>query len=255
MNRSKQRNFIYFRYLLGVAIALLMVALMLIPCLEYTVGSQHNEPISAITLIRNSWNTSRTYLFDGGANKVSEQTAFSKALLASVIALCGLFVIGLAASVYTAVCAFSYFRDCKRTDNNRIFFLTLIPNRAVCCIYHALLLPLAFFPRIIVSLYENILNYQTVLRFSPLEPWIPALLLYIGFAVVTAVSAKYEKKLGLDPHYNAVAAERIKRERTAECSEESDEKEEQSPLTIDEVLRAEQTERIRRMLSDDSKDK
>ena len=120
MNKAKKRNFIYFRYLLGVAIALLMVVLMLIPCLEYTVGSQHNEPISAITLIRNSWNTSRTYLFDGGANKASEQIAFSKALLASVIALCGLFVIGFAAAVYTAVCAFSYFKDSQRTDNNSI---------------------------------------------------------------------------------------------------------------------------------------
>ena len=250
--KKKQTNgkkgFIYFRYILGAALAVLILAGMLIPCLKYTVGENHNQPISNLSLIKNSWETSREYLFDGASNKQVEQTAFSKALLATVIALSAIFIIGVLLAAYTAYCAFSYFRDPERTDSNRIFFLTLVPNRVVLCIYHALLLPLAFLPRIIIPLYENILNYQTVLYFSAFEPWIIALVLYAAFIAVVFVSARYERSLGLDPLYNEAKEKRKKdKKRVITYAEESADQEVPS---IDEILRKEQEERIRKLFSD-----
>ena len=148
--KTRQLNgkkiFIYFRYIFGVLLALLILAGMFIPCLKYTVGENSNQPISNMSLIKNSWQTSREYLFDGGANKVVEQTSFSKALLATVILLCILFAVGTLFSIYTAYSAFSYFKDTENIDKSRIFFLTLVPNRVLICIYSALLLPLAFLP-------------------------------------------------------------------------------------------------------------
>ncbi len=257
--KKKQSNgkkiFIYFRYIFGVALALLILAGMFIPCLKYTVGENSNQPISAISLVKNSWETSRIYLFDGASDKQVEQTSFSKALLASVILLVTLFAIGVIFSLYTAYCAFAYFKDPKVIDKNRIFFLTLVPNRIVLCIYSALLLPLAFLPRIIVPLYENILNYQTVLFPSVFEPWIIALVLYVAFVTVVFLSAKYEKQLGCDPLYNEVK-EKLKREKkrvmtyAEEQVEEKEEKEDTVKMSIDDILREDQAERIRKMFSD-----
>ena len=244
-----KKGFIYFRYVLGVALAVLILAGMFIPCLRYTVGENHNQPISNVSLIKNSWETSREYLFDGASNKQVEQTSFSKALLATVILLSVLFIIGALFAAYTAYCAFSYFRDPKRTDGNRIFFLTLVPNRVVLCIYHALLLPLAFLPRIIIPLYENILNYQTVLYFSAFEPWIIALVLYAAFVAVVFVSARYERSLGLDPLYNE-AREKRKKDKKRVITYAEEESADNEVPTIDEILRKEQEDRIRKLFSD-----
>jgi len=257
-NQSNGKKiFIYFRYIFGILLALLILSGMFIPCLKYTVGENTNQPISAMSLMKNSWETSRVYLFDGAANKQVEQTSFSKALLATVILLTVLFALGVVFAIYTAYCAFAYFKDPKQNDKNRIFFLTLVPNRAVLCLYSALLLPLSFLPRIIVPLYENILNYQTVLFPSVFEPWIIALVLYAAFAAIVFVSARYEKQLGFDPLYNEVKENR-KREksRVMTYAEEQDETEaeESTALSIDDILREEQAARIRKMFSDDSKD-
>lgn len=252
--KNAKRSFIYFRYIFGGLQALLVIAGMLIPCLEYTVGSQTNKPISALSLLKNSWNTSRTYLFDGASGKVSEQVAFSNALLITVVLLTILFALGTALAVYTTYCAFSYFKDPERNDKNRIFFLTLVPNRVVMLVYYLLLLPLAFFPRIIVLFYENILTYQTFLRFSVFEPWIIVLALYVIFAVLTFVSARFEKELLLDPFYNSAKEKRKKNKKSVMTYVENEDAED-DPLSIEDIIRAEQAERIRNMLSQEEQDK
>lgn len=234
-----------------MALVLLVLAGMLIPCLKYTIGGNSNQPISALELVKNSWETSRAYLFDGASGKQVEITSFSKALLATVIALAVLFVLGAIFSVYMACCAFSYFKNTENTDKNRIFFLTLVPNRVVLCMYSALILPLTFLPRIIIPLYENILNYQTVLFPSVFEPWIIALVLYAAFVAIVLISARYERQLGLDPLYNEVK-EKHRREKKSVMTYAEEESEEEAPvsISIDDILREEQAERIRKMLSD-----
>ena len=253
--KNAKRRFIYFRYIFGGVLAVLMIAAMLIPCLEYTVGSQTNKPMSTVSLIANSWNTSRNYLFDGASGKVSGQVAFSNALLMIVIILALLFALGTALAAYTTYCAFTYFKNPERNDKNRIFFLTLVPNRAVMLVYYLLLLPLAFFPRIIILLYENLLTYQTFLRFSVLEPWITALVLYVIFAVLTFVSARFEKELSLDPFYNSAKEKRKRARKSVMTYAEEEEAETDDSMSIDDIIRAEQAERIRKMLSQDEQDK
>jgi len=256
MVKNKKRAkeiFIYFRYIFGALLALLMLLGMLIPCLEYTVDTQKSEPVSALTLMSNSWETSRAYLFDGGTQKVDEQTSFSKALFATVILLSALFVLGFLAAFYTAACAFSYFKNPKKTDNNRIFFLTLMPNQAVVCAFCALTLPLTFLPRIILSFYTNILEYPTTLKFSVFEPWIIALVIYALFVVAVIISARFERELSMNPLYNEVKEKRrAEKKRVIVRAEESEEYEEDIPeeeLSAEEAYRAAQAERIRQMFT------
>ena len=234
--------------------AVLIVAGMFIPCLRYTVGEHRNEPISTVELIKNSWETSRQYLFDGASDKVPTQTGFSRLLLAAVLVLGLLFVLGFAFAVYTVICAFCYFKNPQSTDKNRIFFLTLVPDRIALCLYQALLLPITFLPRIIILLYENILNYQTVLYFSVLEPWIIALTVYAIFCVVVFLSSGFEKATGLDPLYNEMREKRMRDQKRVMAYAEEQEPEEEAP-SIDEILKLEQAERIRKMLSDNENDK
>ena len=250
---TEKKGFIYFRYVFGVLMAVLIIAGMFVPCLRYTVGNNRNEPISTVSLLKNSWDTSRQYLFDGASDKMAAQTGFSRLLLATVLVLGMLFALGFAFAVYITICAFCYFKDPNSTDKNRIFFLTLVPNRTVLCLYQALLLPITFFPRIIILLYENILNYQTVLYFSVLEPWIIALIIYAVFCTVVFVSARYERETGYDPLYNEMREKRIRDKKRVMTYAEEQEREE--ARSIDEILRSEQAERIRKMLSNDESDK
>ena len=87
-----------------------------------------------------------------------------------------------------------------------------------------------------------------MLYFSAFEPWIIALVLYAAFVAVVFVSARYERSLGLDPLYNEAKEKRKKdKKRVITYAEESADQEVPS---IDEILRKEQEERIRKLFSD-----
>ncbi len=189
MKNDTKSRLVYLRYILPVASVCAIVALMFIPCYSYiTADAGINEAISLWELLGNSWNTAREYLF-GSGEKLAVTTSFARTLLVLIGALLLLFVIGFVSTVYTAVTAFRYFSNGCRDSKATTLFITLVPNRAVLCIYHATVLPLLLLPRIMPLLYKNILSYYVELNTAPFDIVIIAAAVYaINVAVIAACS-------------------------------------------------------------------
>lgn len=243
MKNSTRRGFIYFRYLFPLAAAVIMIILMLIPCYRYiTADTGINEAVSLWELIGNSWNTVREYLF-GSGEKADVTLDFARTLLAVIITLALLFIVGFASAVYAAVSAFRYFHDGCRESRTRTLFITLVPNRIVLCVYHALMLPIFLLPVLMPLLYKGILAYHVELNVAPFDMIWVAVALYVAVVCVIAVSANFE----MLEQKNIF----VKRRAFTDDAEEDDAVESVSDDPYDEMSREEkeeQTERIMRLL-------
>ena len=197
---SGRRALIYVRYLFPVAMLLLLLLLMQIPCLRYTTadtGAQ--EAISFAELAGNSWDQVRSYIFGSGGEKDANNLYFSKVVFATLIVFWILYFLAFAFAVYTAIEAFRHFREPGRQTFGRILFMTLMPNRVVYCLTQLLFLPLLFFPHVIILFYENILHYHVVLTVTFPEPMVFGVIFYLALVILTAVSAGSEQALGMNP--------------------------------------------------------
>ena len=192
MKNNARRGFIYFRYILPIAIALIMMGLMFVPCYRFiTADTGINKPISAYELISNSWDTVRDYLF-GGTEQVEVTKNFASTVFGLIILFVILFCVGFISAVYAAVVAFKFFAGGCRETKERLLFITLVPNRAVLCLYYALMLPLLAFPRLMPALYDGILNYHVELICQPFDIFIVDGILFAAAVAVIFVSARFE---------------------------------------------------------------
>lgn len=257
MKKSSRKGFIYFRYLLPIGAALIMLLLMLVPCYSYiTADDGIKEAMSLGELIANSWNTSREYLF-GGGEKYEATLGFSRALLAITVGLVLLFATGLAAAVYSAVSVLKYIRGGGHESKSRLVFVTVFPNRIVLCAAYALTLPIFFLPRIMPMLYKSFLSYHVELNTSPFDIALAAIALYIGCIAVSAVSKNIERseQMNIFAHKRVDSDEDIANE--AVCTaEDKGQNETNDPYELMSAReKAEQLERILRMLDSYEADK
>lgn len=232
--QKKTRRLFWLRYLCpSVGLLLLLIAMQL-PCLQYsTAATGENQALSTAQLLRNSWNEVREYLF-GGAEQISVTLAFSRVVLVT-LALCLLcFLLGTAATVWITVGAFCYLRRPQDTGFARILWITLFPNRFVCCLYFALLLPLLAFPRMLIPIYANMLGSAVTLKSSPWEPLWLGLLLLVGISILSAYCANRERACDLSP---------FEKDKRAEEDEEDASSDESSELC--DPAEAEQTRKAR----------
>ena len=249
MNKSTRRGFIYFRYILPIITPIISLVLMLVPCYRYATANEGlRQPISAWTLIGNAWDTVREYLF-GNAEKMQVTSDFAGTVLGMIMLFAVLFAIGFGFSVYTAVTAFRFFSDGCSESRAKILFITLVPNRAVLCIYSALTLPLLFIPRIMPLLYNSILNYHTELICQPFDMIIVHLVIFAITVATVFVSAAFERREGI----NLFA--RYKEEDVEDEPDEAEEQDEEDAYTaVDRRAREEQNERILRLLGQSQND-
>lgn len=249
MNKSTRRGFIYFRYILPIITPIISLVLMLVPCYRYATANEGlRQPISAWTLIGNAWDTVREYLF-GNAEKMQVTSDFAGTVLGMIMLFAVLFVIGFGFSVYTAVTAFRFFSDGCSESRAKILFITLVPNRAVLCIYSALTLPLLFIPRIMPLLYNSILNYHTELICQPFDMIIVHLVIFAITVATVFVSAAFERREGI----NLFA--RYKEEDVEDEPDEVEAQDEEDAYTaVDRRAREEQNERILRLLGQSRND-
>lgn len=249
MNKSTRRGFIYFRYILPIITPIISLVLMLVPCYRYATANEGlRQPISAWTLIGNAWDTVREYLF-GSAEKMQVTSDFAGTVLGMIMLFAVLFAIGFGFSVYTAVTAFRFFSDGCSESRAKILFITLVPNRAVLCIYSALTLPLLFIPRIMPLLYNSILNYHTELICQPFDMIIVHLVIFAITVATVFVSAAFERREGI----NLFA--RYKEEDIEDEPDEAEEQDEEDAYTaVDRRAREEQNERILRLLGQSQND-
>ena len=152
------RVLIYIRYLLPVIFAVALILMSFIPSLRYSTVEGTNPEISPIELLDNSWYQVREYLFTKAEPEITQKN-FSETVLVLIIVMSVLFAVGVLSTIAVAAYVFRYINDEKfRKSNTRIGFFTVVPNRIVVMLLQALMLPILFFSRIIILLYEMAVN-------------------------------------------------------------------------------------------------
>lgn len=246
MQRARRaRNWTLLRYAMPLVSVVLTLIFMAIPSLQYTNNqSGTDDPISAFTLMGNSWDQVRTYLF-GTAEQTGGNIIFSRTVLILLIVFWVLFALSAATAIWSLRAGFRYTeRDCE-DDRGRLWFITLIPNRIALTIYGALMIPLAAFPRILIVLYRN-LYVSVSLEVHGIEPLWVAILLTVGTAILSAVTVKDERKWKLDPFRKPLSQEEtVDEERERFPKRERDE----SEKAREEKTRGEYREQVDRIAS------
>ena len=192
MKKSTQKGFIYFRYILPIAVTLAMLCLMLVPVYMYNTSGKYGGAVSLGELLGNSWDTVRSYIFGASASKDAATLSFSKTLFGMIIGAWALFAVGAASRIYAASVAIRMFSTGERGSSSRALLLALIPNRVVLCITHALTLPIFFIPMLMPTLYAKLLGTTVLLKCSPFDMAFVAIALYIAEVAVICVSSGYE---------------------------------------------------------------
>ena len=197
-NKNAKRAFIYIRYLLPIVLCALLIGSMFISCLSFSTVEGTQREISEAELLNNTWEQVRAYLFANNDKEVTQESfAWTALILIPILVL--LFTVGVLSSVVVAVVAVMYINNPEfRKSDTRIWFITLLPNRIVACVLQALVLPLLFYSRIIILLYDKIMNVDVLLNLSFPEPWVWGLIAVLTVCVTSAVSAGFERELGCD---------------------------------------------------------
>ena len=221
MRRERRaKRWILLRYAMPLISIVLTLIFMAIPSLQYINNqSGTNDPISAFTLMGNSWDQVRTYLF-GTADQTNGNIIFSRTVLILLIVFWVLFLVSLAVAIWSMWAGFRYANRESEMSRGRLWFITLIPNRIFLSVYGALMIPLAAFPRILIGLYRN-LYVSVTLEVHGLEPLWCALILSAGTAVLSAVTLGFEREWRMDPF------------RRADTKKEMPEKEEESEVSAE----------------------
>ena len=200
MNRNSSKKLIYIRYIFPVALIVLSFLLMLVPCYSYTTADTGAQAsISLCELLDNARVEVCKYLFETTGSRDAGTMAFSRTVLGLLIGFSVLFATAAVASVYVLISAIRYFKNPEDRSTARILFITFFPNRIVTFAVQALIFPMLAFPRIMVLLYENILQYHVTLSLSFPDPLILAFALYVASIVLSVMSASRETAQGMNP--------------------------------------------------------
>lgn len=249
---ARCRALIYLKAWLPTITVVLLLVAMLIPCLRYTIaGTGTKEPISEATLLSNTWETTRGALFGDGKWQKTE-LGFAKASFYAMLVSVVLFGLSAAMSVWASVGATRYYLNPRREGKEYAVYRTFF-SRPLLFGYQLLMLPLLAFPRIIVLFYQELLFYPTILNLTFPEPLIIGILLLILNLSLTLAAKKWERRMSLDvfasPKQKEEPDELENYEEPRFLSEE-----ERQTYEMNEKVREEQMERIRKLLARDDED-
>ena len=199
MKREKRiRNWIFLRYAMPMITVIVTLIFMAIPSLQYTNNQTGtDEPVSAFTLMGNSWDEVRQCLF-GTAQQTDRDIIFSRTVLICLIVFWLLFAVSVAVAAWSLWAAVRYTEQESEEDRGRIWFVTLIPNRIALTVYGMLMIPLAAFPRLLPLLFPN-LYVAVTLDVRGVDPLWAVFVLTVATVIVSAATAGYEKKWKADP--------------------------------------------------------
>ncbi len=201
------------RYILPIAFAIASLAVMFIPCLQYSTTEGTNDVMSSAELFSQAWEYVREYLFSGGDTEGATEM-FAWAMLIWLISTALLYVVGLISSVIVAICALRYVSYPDDKDQIRLYFVTAIPNRIVVCVLYALTLPLLFLSRISIPFFD-MMDVDVLLNVTFLEPWGFGLIFLAITIILSVISAYFEKQLGRNVFKKRII-EKLGRQRSSE---------------------------------------
>ena len=187
---------IYTRYIFPVIANLLIFAFLFIPNMRFTLDNDVRKSMSLFELIKNTWYNSRVYLFSAQTQQTNDGALFYKAVFVSLI-ICGLlFLIGTAMTAFASVVTVRYFN--YNDDKLKNIYTAIVPNRIVMLAFSLPLLPLAFFPELLVYFYKHLLLYPVNVSYSGLSAGILSLITFILLIITTFLSKKREIAVGLN---------------------------------------------------------
>ncbi len=200
--KNTGKGLMYARYAAPLLSYPILIIFMLIPNIRFSLDGEQRDPISALELLKNSFDNARYYLFSSTTQQTAEGLLFYKAVFAVIITLCALALIALAIHIATAVTGILAFSDSKSAEQRKKIkdlYTTLIPNRMVLSILGALALPIAFLPEIVVYLYHKLLLYPVTVKHELfIAPWMFAIALYLTSVALIFLAKKSERRLELD---------------------------------------------------------
>ena len=242
--QTRARACILAKNLYPIAMILLILVSLFIPCLRYTTADTGTgQTLSQWELMENSWEQSREYLF-GNGERTSGNTLFCRAVFGTLIG-CGLaFLVGAVATVWYSAGALYYVKNPQWRGTGRALYLTLFPNRVVCCLWSILPLPMLIFPRLLVFFYQRYFYYKVLLNVTFPEPMVIGGVLLAVLIGLSLGFAKWETQMGLSP-YQKKKRRGLPQEREEEVATDLS-REGEDELTA--RAREEQMERIRRLL-------
>ena len=200
--KTKGKGLIYARYAAPLLSYLILTVYMLIPKIRFSLDGEKRDPISALELLKNSFDNARYYLFSSSTQETAEGILFYKTVFTVIIILSALSLIGFGIYLVTAVVAVLAHSDKKSAAERKKIkdiYTTLIPNRAVLAILGLLPIPLSLLPEITVYLYHKLLLYPVSVKHELfVAPWMVALALYIVSTALIFLAKKSERRSGLD---------------------------------------------------------
>lgn len=254
MKKQTKQKLIYARYILPPILALVLPLLTFIPAYRYTESGAARDAISYSKLFFNSWQQGRNLLF--GTQEISlSHTAFARTLLTFNIlcALCYLVLLGI--SAWSCIVAMKLFNsnDEAGAEKARTLFITFFPNRIVITAVQSITAVIfALFPYVMPWIYSSTLGVKVRVALVAPDAMIFAIVSMVAIAVLSYVTAPYERRFDVDVFK--------KHQPFANSKEESDGSEDyESQFSTDEDeayarLREEQAERIRRILNKNNDD-
>ena len=249
---ENKRKWIYVRYLYPVVSMLVITALLFIPCYSFVTDGGANDPVSVLTLTKNSWDWGTQCLWGIGIEQSLGNIYFSQTVLIMVIAFYLAFIIALGASIYLCASAFMCFRRTPFAEKNRIILITFFFNRTVVSILQTLAFPIFIFPKLLPFVYLSTLNTYVEMRLEFIDPLLISAFLYAAGVVISVITAPWEKKLDMDI-FKKPSAKVVEEEKNGEDLSES--KPESALEIMNRKAREEQAEKILELLNKNEKDK
>lgn len=187
---NKHYPLIYARYIFPLIANLLIVIFFYFRNIRFILDTDIRQRMSLADLIENTWNNSRIYLFSANTEQTGEGVVFYRAVFAMLIFCLVLFIIGVAMNIFAAVAAGTYFIRGEQKLKN--IYISIVPNRFVMLVFSLFLLPITFFPEILVYLYRHLLLYNVKVEYTGVSAGILSVIVMVVLIVITILSRKQE---------------------------------------------------------------
>ena len=195
---KKKLGIFHVRNIFPLVSDIILVLLLLLPTFRFIHNSTVQPKQSIFSLMKNAWTGSREYLFSASMETTQAGTAMYKTIFALLIIFTLLFVLGVVVNIFSMSVTYKSLSGSKENENAKNLFLAIIPNRALLCIFRLTVIPIFFLPRVVASLYRDLLFQSVKIRYVFIDPTIIALALFIATAVLVLVSKKTEVREKID---------------------------------------------------------
>ncbi|MBO5683181.1 MAG: hypothetical protein J6S10_04290 [Clostridia bacterium] len=242
--QKKKPGIFHVRNIFPLVADMILVLLLTLPTFRFIHNSSVQSKQSIFSLMKNAWMGSREYLFSSSMETTQAGTAMYKTIFTLLIIFSILFMLGVIINIFSIRVTYKSLSGSKENENAKNLFLAIIPNRALLCIFRLTVIPIFFLPRVVASLYRDLLFQSVTIRFVFIDPTIIALALFVATVALVLVAKKTEAREKIDLFAKSPKAEEFESEDPSDTPDER----------VYQITEGEDTaQRIRKMFDDSEK--